>query len=476
MTSIPRVALNTLLNVSLPDVEREIRVQQVIDLAKQTPIHAIGNLGNGVLLAWLFWDRLPHLAIAGWLGLFAAFSGVQLSRWWRKRNWPAPERVSNRAIQRTTGWAFFAGILWATAIVFAFPHDDQTLQLLILFLVGGLSAAAVASMAPQPIACLAFIGPPLLSVLVLLAAQMGSPVTRVITLMGGLYVVTLFAALFSGFSSFLAIVRSKIDSRALETRLLEMELEASTEANRAKTQFLANMSHELRTPLNAVIGLSEIIRDQSLGSDAMAQYRDYANDIHASGQNLLKIVNDVLDISRIEAGRLELDEGIVEIAPTTTASIKAMEQAARDAGVVLSTELPLDLPDLRADEFRLRQILIHLLSNAIKFSRRPGKAIIGAALRPEGSLAIWVKDDGIGMTEADVATAREPFRQVESSYSRKHDGPGLGLSLVQGFVTLHKGKLEIASVPAVGTTVTVVFPPERVIGTRIRPAEKAMRG
>jgi len=476
MTSIPRVALNTLINETLPDEEREIRVQQAVDLSKQTPIHAIGNLGNGALLAWLFWDRLSHPAILVWIGLFAVFSAFQLSRWWRKRKWPAPERVSRMAIQRTTGWALFAGVLWAIAIVIAFPRADQTSQLLMLFLVGGLSAAAVASMAPQPIACVAFIAPPLLTVLALLTAQMGSPVTRAITIMGGLYVGTLFAALFSGFSSFLTIVRSKIGSRALETRLLKMELEASTAANRAKTLFLANMSHELRTPLNAVIGLSEIIRDQALGSDATTQYVEYANDIHASGEHLLRIVNDVLDISTIEAGRLELHAGEMEIAPTVAAALRLVDQTAQDAGVTLSTDLPSNLPMLNADEFRVRQILINLLSNAVKFSRRPGKAVVGAAPRPDGGLALWVKDDGIGMTEAEIATACEPFRQVESSYSRTHDGAGLGLSLVRGFVSLHQGQLDIKSVPSAGTTVTVVFPPERVVWAKGGRAAQVANG
>ena len=472
MVSIPRIALSTLLDEPLPDFEQEIRVRQVVDLAKQTPIHAFGNLGNGALLAWVFWERLPHAAIAGWLGLFTVFSALQLSRWWRKRRWPPPTQVSRRAIQKTTGWALFAGVLWATAVVFAFPRDDMTLQLLILFLVGGLSAAAVASMSAQPVACIAFLTPPLVSVLALLAIQMGTPVTRAISAMGALYLVTLFAALLSGFSSFVTIVRSRIDSRTLETKLLQMELAASTEANRAKTLFLANMSHELRTPLNAVIGLSEIIRDQSLGADATAQYRDYANDIHDSGQHLLRIVNDVLDISKIEAGRLELHDGLMEIGPTVAAAIRLVEPMAQETGATLSVELPSDLPALYADELRVRQILLNLLSNAVKFSRHPGTAKVGATLRPDGCLALWVADNGIGMTESEVAMAREPFRQVESSYARAHDGTGLGLSLVQGFMTLHQGKLEIDSTPTVGTTVTVVFPPERVLWARNHPAPR----
>jgi signal transduction histidine kinase len=472
MTSIARIALTTLMEDDLPEFERELRVRQVVDLSRQTPIHAFGNVANGGLLAWVFWSRLPHAPIAAWLGLFTLFSGFELARWWRKRRWPVPRQVSRRSILMTTGRALFVGGMWAVAVVFVFPRNDLALQLLILILVGGLGAGAAASMSAQPIACLAFLAPPLISALTLFGAQAGSRVTHVIAIMGIFYLITLIAALVGGFASFVTVVRTRIDGRNLETRLLEMELAASTEANRAKSLFLAHMSHELRTPLNAVIGFSEIIRDQPFGPAAVEQYRDYANDIHQSGQHLLRIVDDVLDISKIEAGRLELQDSEMELGPAVIAALGLVAQAAGDAGVTLSAELPADLPELIADEGRVRQILLNLLSNAVKFSRRPGKAVVGAAARPDGGLALWVADDGIGIGEAELATVREPFRQVEGSFSRSHEGAGLGLSLVEGFMTLHGGRLEIESTPSVGTTVTVVFPPERVL----RPKQTAAGG
>jgi signal transduction histidine kinase len=278
-----------------------------------------------------------------------------------------------------------------------------------------------------------------------------------------LYLAVLLAALLSGFSSFATIVRTKIDSRTLETRLLEMELAASTEANRAKSQFLGNMSHELRTPLNAVIGFSEIIRDQSLGPSAMENYRDYANDIHIAGEHLLRIVNDVLDISQIEAGNLKLHEGETDVRAVVQAAVKLIGQSAFEVGVALSVDLPPDLPLLLADELRVKQVLLNLLSNAVKFSERCGTVTVGAALHPSGGLAMWVSDTGIGMSETEINTAMQPFQQVVGSLSRSHDGLGLGLSLVDGFVGLHGGHLEVTSVPAAGTTVKVVFPPERVL-------------
>ena len=454
--------LRTLLDKELPEFEAEVRVRQIVDLAKQTPVHAVANIGNGVLLCWVFWDRLSHLAMAVWLALFVAFSVLGLSRWWQKRNWPVPRTVSRRALQRTTGFALTAGLLWAAAVVYAFPRDDMSLQLVILFLVGGLGSGAVGSMPSQPMACIGFMAPPLLSVLVLLATQ-GGQIAHVFTLMGILYTIVLLAALLSGFASFATIVRTKIDSRTLETRLLEMELEASTEANRAKSQFLGNMSHELRTPLNAVIGFSEIIRDQALGPSAMENYRDYANDIHIAGEHLLRIVNDVLDISQIEAGKLKLHEAEMDVRAVVQAAVKLISQSAFEVGVALSVDLPPDLPWLMADEVRVKQLLLNLLSNAVKFSNRGGTVTVGAARHPEGGLAVWVSDTGIGMSETEINTAMQPFQQVVGSLSRAHDGLGLGLSLVDGFVSLHGGHLELTSAPASGTTVKVIFPPERVL-------------
>jgi len=439
----------------------EVRVRQVIDLAKQTPMHAIGNVGNAILLAAVFWHRLPHPPVVLWLTLFIGFSIVEVMRWQRKRGWATPSRVSRRAILRTTFWSFFAGLMWMAAIIYVFPHDDMPLQLLVMFLAGGLGAGAVASMASQPVACVAYLLPPLASVLAMIGSEEGY-IPRVVTAMGTLYVGVLLVVLAGGFSSFVTIIRTRIDSRDLETRLLESELAASTEANRAKSQFLTNMSHELRTPLNAVIGFSELIRDRSLGPKALDQYCEYANDIHQAGQHLLRIIDDLLDISKIEAGRLTLQEGEMEIAPAIAGARKMVAQAASDIGVDIAIDLPPDLPILHADEARVRQILLNLLSNAVKFSHRSGVVKIGAALRPEGDLAISISDTGIGMTADEIETAMQPFSQVDASLSRRHEGLGLGLPLVNAFIALHGGHLELVSEPNVGTTATIVFPARRV--------------
>lgn len=457
--------LRTFLDESLPEFETELRVRQIVDLAKQTPIHAFANIGNAILLSAVFWPRVSHAAVAVWLLAFVCFSAFGLHRWWLKRRWPIPAQASRRSIQKTTLFALMAGILWAAALIYVFPRDDVEMQMVVLFLAAGLGAGAVGSMPSQPIAAFSFIGPPLTSVLVLLAIQ-GGTLANIFLLMGVLFGIVLTAALLGGFSTFATMVRTRIDSRTLQTRLLELELTASTEANRAKSQFLANMSHELRTPLSAVIGFSEIIRDQSFGAGAIGQYRDYANDIHAAGEQLLRIVNDILDVSNLEAGELELKEGEVDLRLAAQAIVNLMDRPAFEAGVTVSVDLAPGFPELLADELRVKQILLNLLSNAVKFSERGGCVSVGGTLQPDGSLALWVSDTGIGMSAAEIVTALRPYRQVANFLTRSRTGVGLGLPLVDGLAALHGGRLEIESTPGRGTTATVIFPPERVLRGR----------
>jgi signal transduction histidine kinase len=267
----------------------------------------------------------------------------------------------------------------------------------------------------------------------------------------------------NGYMSFVETVRTKVENRSLATGLAEVAM-----ASRAKSEFLANMSHELRTPLNAILGFSELIRGELLGPVGTAKYRDYASDIYESGQHLLRIINDVLDMSKIEVGRLVLRDDLIDVAAAARASIALVAQRAVAAGIALRTEIPDDLPILVADELRMKQILLNLLSNSVKFTRRLGSATVGAAVQPDGNLAIWVADTGIGMTKGEIALALEPFRQVDSDLARKYEGTGLGLPLARALVEMHGGRLEIVSTPGVGTTVTVLFP-----AIRLRPHETA---
>jgi PAS domain S-box-containing protein len=252
-----------------------------------------------------------------------------------------------------------------------------------------------------------------------------------------------------------------------ERRRVEDELRQARDkaeaASRAKSIFLANMSHELRTPLNAIIGFSELILSEGFGPIGNARYSDYIRDINTSGTHLLGIINNILDLSKAEANRLELHDDHVDIAQAVAMSVTTISgQATRD-GLKILVDVPGDLPLLRADEGKLRQILINVLSNAAKFTKQGGHIAIKAGTTPDGGLAFTITDSGIGMAREKIAIAMEPFGQVDSDLNRRYEGTGLGLPLTKRLVELHDGTLELESEPGWGTRVKIAFPPIRLI-------------
>ncbi|MEO3429876.1 PAS-domain containing protein [Pelagibius sp. CAU 1746] len=246
-------------------------------------------------------------------------------------------------------------------------------------------------------------------------------------------------------------------------RQLRIAKEEAELASRAKSDFLANVSHELRTPLNAIIGFSEIIKDQLFGPMGNQRYREYAIDIHDSGTHLLSLINDILDLSKIEAGKFELHEEAINLERATKSCFRIMRDRAEEAGVVLEHRFPAQVPNLRADPRAVKQILLNLLSNAVKFTDPGGRVLVYSSINQEGGLVLHVEDTGIGIAEADIAKAMAPFGQVDSSLSRKYEGTGLGLPLTRHLVDLHDGNLTLSSNMGQGTHVSICFPHHRVI-------------
>jgi signal transduction histidine kinase len=239
--------------------------------------------------------------------------------------------------------------------------------------------------------------------------------------------------------------------------------EAAETASRAKSEFLANMSHELRTPLNAIIGFSELMGGELFGRIGNRRYVEYVQDIQESAKHLLSVINEVLDFSQAEACELRLNEIEVDLEQVIRSSRRIVEERAAAGGLTIETVLPEKLPHLWADEHVVKQMLLNLLWNAIKFTAEGGRICILAKRRPEGGLRIQVADTGIGMSADEIPIALTPFRQVDSGLSRTHGGTGLGVPLVKSRIELHGGSLAIESAPGVGTTVTLVFPASRVI-------------
>jgi PAS domain S-box-containing protein len=253
------------------------------------------------------------------------------------------------------------------------------------------------------------------------------------------------------------------DRKEAELALVAAKEEAEL-ASRSKTEFLANMSHELRTPLNAIIGFSQLMADQVMGPLGNPRYQSYARDICASGQHLLGIISDILDVSKLEAGRLRLEEEEVEITAILRDLLHLVVERARALNVGIDLALPSDLPRVRGDPLKLKQVLLNLITNAVKFSHPGGRVRVTGAAGEDG-LRLEVIDHGIGMDEQEIKTAITRFGQVASAWSRQHHGTGLGLPLAIGLVELHDGRIEIASAKGKGTTVTVLLPASRLVRT-----------
>ena len=254
-------------------------------------------------------------------------------------------------------------------------------------------------------------------------------------------------------------------SDVTEQRLREAELAhakvRADRANKAKSEFLASMSHELRTPLNAIIGFSDVIRHGTFGPIQPAKYRDYIDDIHDSGRHLLSLINDVLDMAKIEAGKLELHPKDVRLADIIAGARRLVEPQAAEGGLVLESQVD-DGLRLFADERAVTQILVNLLSNAVKFTKTRGYVTVFAQELPEGSVCIGVEDTGIGMTQEGLRTALEPFGQVQHTITVDGRGTGLGLPLVKALIEAHDATFHIESVLGHGTRVWGEFPANMV--------------
>jgi signal transduction histidine kinase len=260
-----------------------------------------------------------------------------------------------------------------------------------------------------------------------------------------------------------AYLEQRVSERTAELEKARLQAE---KANRAKTEFLANMSHDLRTPLNAILGFSEIMRARAYGELGDPRYGEYVEDIHHSGSLLIALINDLLDIAKVEAGKYELADEHVDIEQLIQSCLRQVAPAVEAGGQRLSVAVAAGTPALLGDKRVLVQILNNLLSNAIKFTPEGGGIEVKAWSDAQERILLSVADSGIGMTEEGVAKALRPFEQAHNARAREHKGTGLGLHLCDNFMRLFGGSLEIESRAGEGTTVTVTFPPERVVTAR----------
>ena len=279
-----------------------------------------------------------------------------------------------------------------------------------------------------------------------------------------------------GESFFDGVIEDITVERECERRLSEAT-EHSVLATRSKTEFLANVSHELRTPLNAIVGFADMFVKQAFGPLGSPRYVEYSRDIHHSATYLQRLINDILDVSKAESGKIDLQEGLIDLGHLINSALRMVRDHADKKALTLVTEIDEHLPQLRADEGKMRQILINLLSNAVKFTDRGGRVTVRARERMDGGMTIAVADTGIGIDDDDIPRALEPFVQLDSGLSRQFQGTGLGLPLASRLAELHGGSLELQSRRGIGTVASVMLPQARCVRPRPRALEKpAARG
>ncbi len=410
-------------------------------------------------IGYILWDKVPRADLAIWGGLLLALT---LFRWGQSRAFFR----SNPSCECMRPWllGFVASLFLASALFgavpwFLFPAADFTARVLVTTILLGTVAGGLATLLGHLPSAIAFVA----IVMISLAAKFltlpnAGPVYASLAVVYG-------ALLMMVARDFNRVLLGSIEARTEKSLLVGQLRRAKEEAeyaNRAKSEFLANMSHELRTPLNAIMGFSSIIRNpEALVADPK-RAAEYAGDIHRSGELLLEIINDILDLAKIEAGKMGLVEEVVDLGRIVSGCRRIIAVRAEEADLALSTGVEPSLPRLYADERKLKQILINLLSNAVKFTPAGGSVCVRAFRDSDGCVAISVADTGIGIPAEDLPEVIKPFHQIDNSLSRKYQGTGLGLPLVKSFAELHGGMFGLESTVGVGTTATVRFPASRV--------------
>ncbi|HLY44499.1 MAG TPA: ATP-binding protein [Stellaceae bacterium] len=266
----------------------------------------------------------------------------------------------------------------------------------------------------------------------------------------------------TGAEEIISVVRD-VGERIRYEAALRLAKDEADSANRSKSQFLATMSHELRTPLNAIIGFAELMQREVMGPIGNEQYRSYINDINVSGSHLLELINDILDLTKAEAGMLELHDEVMDLSAAIRAVARASRAQIEKAELEVDVDLSADLPLLRADERKVRQVFFNLIGNAVKFTLPGGRIRIVGRFDPKSGTTVTVADSGIGIAPADLERVLEPFVQVDSTLARRHHGTGLGLPAVKAIMNLHGGTVSLRSSVGVGTEVIIAFPAERTV-------------
>jgi signal transduction histidine kinase len=440
------------------ELKREADVERIASIVRFSPVVAGTNLLFFLITAVFLWDTVGPRQLIAWAVVFLIVTGLQMRTWWRNHERDRPQRVQSRVLTRAVLWSALIGGVWGAFAALTMPVHSVTHQVLLVATVAAVTAGPVTILQPLPAAAGAYVVSIMTPVLVR-AATMESTVGMFIATFLLAYTAIIMLMVRNGYLAFMDSVRLRVSNTHLVRR--------AEQANRAKSEFLANMSHELRTPLNAILGFAQIIGNEIYGPIADRKYVDCAKDIEHSGSHLLEIINDILDLAKIESGQAELYEEDVDVPYAIGQCVRMVEDRADQRGVAVTVEADDGLPPVWGDERKIKQILLNLLTNAVKFTPEGGRVVVSAVRARDGGLKVVVRDTGIGMKPEDIPLALSPFSQIDGSYNREHEGTGLGLPLSKSLSELHGGDLTVDSDVGQGTTVVLSLPPERV-----RPVEK----
>jgi signal transduction histidine kinase len=444
-----------------PQIQGRIDAERVRLYYRQLHLAIAYNVGALVLVGITLWyDAESRAALLGWIAAMLAIQAGRIALAISfERAQPGPEQLEAwRRAAIVSG--SIAGLGWAaTAVVILRPEDPFNLMIVIAT-AAGVVAGGAAIMTALPEAYFAHMAAHVSGLAIALAAQ---GTVEAVTLAVG-------TLAFGGLMLAIARIGKKSIEESLRLRFQRIDmidrLEAARaqaeSASQAKSEFLTLMTHELRTPLNSIIGYAELIT--SIAASKRTDKLDaYAKDIHDGARHLLALINDILDLSKADAGTLDMQEGLFDIVAAVERCRRTMAPLAEESDVDLKVEITAPLPAFRGDERLIRQAVINLVSNAIKFTPSGGAVHVGVARLEAGGIAVAVVDTGIGMSPEDIPRAFEPFQQLDHGIRRERQGSGLGLPLAKRFAELHGGSIEIASRPGRGTTVRLILPAERVV-------------
>ena len=441
-------------------IEQRVRAEQLRMLLR-SPVSVVGSVLTVAFSAVVLWDQIDRGLLLAWTGASLAWLGFRALLWLRLRHHMADDALIGRWARPAIGIMAVSGLLWGLfGAAFYLPVGEPEISAFMILAVASMLAGGAFMYAAYSPAYNAFLV--CCTVPIALAAfQHATRSSMVFGLMTLTYLVFMLAMGRTMSASIVKMIGLRFANADLIGKLRQAK-ETAEVASRVKSEFLATMSHELRTPLNAVLGFSEMIRQGAVGP-IDAKYQGYAADIHSSGEHLLALISDILDISKVESGRLELREEQTPIVELIQRCLRLIAPRAEESGLAIAELLPPDLPDATVDEVRVKQALLNLLSNAVKFTPRGGHIEVSARETEDGAIEIAVADDGIGMRPEEVPVALEPFRQLDSRLSRHFEGTGLGLPLAKRLIELHGGSLMIETALERGTRVTLRLPPERVL-------------